>query len=180
MNTQLKLHRIISLIVVSALLAMTSLSAAPVRPATARVIVQGVSLEQAVAAVLANQGRVTDKIDIIKSVIADVPQANLGQLGKTPGVVRVTLDRAVKISATLSGNDDQEEAMFKFSQAVGAKQVWQTGNMGQGITVAFLDSGIDPTMVSLRLSPATGLTNRFLSYYYAISDKVYKPTKLLQ
>nr|MBP7686659.1 S8 family serine peptidase [Thermoflexales bacterium] len=180
MNTQLKLHRIISLIVVSALLAMTSLSAAPVRPATARVIVQGVSLEQAVAAVLANQGRVTDKIDIIKSVIADVPQANLGQLGKTPGVVRVTLDRAVKISATLSGNDDQEEAMFKFSKAVGAKQVWQTGNMGQGVTVAFLDSGIDPTMVSLRLSPATGLTNRFLSYYDAIGDKVYKPTKLLQ
>ncbi len=141
---------------------------------------QGVSLEQAVAAVLANQGRVTDKIDIIKSVIADVPQANLGQLGKTPGVVRVTLDRAVKISATLSGNDDQEEAMFKFSKAVGAKQVWQTGNMGQGVTVAFLDSGIDPTMVSLRLSPATGLTNRFLSYYDAIGDKVYKPTKLLQ
>jgi len=180
MNTQLKLHRIISLMVVSALLAMTSLSAVPVQPAMTRVIVQGTSLDQAVAAVLANQGRVTDKIDIIKSVIADVPHANLGQLTKAPGVVRVTLDRAVKISATLSNNNDQEEAMFKFSKAVGAKQVWQTGNLGQGVTVAFLDSGIDPTMVSLRLSPATGLHNRFLSYYDAINNKVYKPTKLLQ
>ncbi|MBI5566809.1 MAG: hypothetical protein HY870_18050, partial [Chloroflexi bacterium] len=94
MNSQLKLHRIISLLVVSAMLAMTSLSAAPVRPSTARVIVQGHSLDRAVAAVLANQGRVTDKIDIIKSVIADVPRANLEQLAKTPGVVRVTLDRA--------------------------------------------------------------------------------------
>ena len=85
MNTQLRLHRIISLMVVSASVAMTSLGAAPVQPASARVIVQGVSVEQAAAAVLANHGRVTDKIDIIKSVIADVPKANLEQLAKAAG-----------------------------------------------------------------------------------------------
>ena len=56
MNTQLRLHRIISLMVVSAMLAMTSLGAAPVQPASARVIVQGVSVEQAAAAM--GQGRV--------------------------------------------------------------------------------------------------------------------------
>jgi serine protease AprX len=180
MNTQMKIHRIISLMVVSALLAMTSLGVAPLPPSTARVIVQGTSLDGAAAAVLANQGRVTDKIDIIKAVIADVPRANLERLTRTPGVVRVTLDRAVKISAALSGNNnDQKEAMFKFSKAVGAKEVWQTGNLGQGITVAFMDSGIDPTMIALRLGP-TSLHNRFLSYYDAIGDKVYKPTKLLQ
>ena len=179
MNTQLRLHRIISLMVVSAMLAMTSLGAAPLPPASARVIVQGVSVEQAAAAVLANHGRVTDKIDIIKSVIADVPKANLEQLAKAAGVVRVTLDRAVKTSMTLAGQDDQEEAMFKYSKAVGAKEVWQTGNLGQDVTVAFLDSGIDPTMVSLRLGPYS-LQNRFLSYYDAIGDKTYEPTKLLK
>jgi hypothetical protein len=124
MNTHLKFHRIVSLIVVSTLLAMTGIGAAPVTVAMSRVIVQGTSLDQAVAAVLANQGRVIAKIDIIKSAIADVPRANLEQLAKARGVVRVTLDRAVKVSATLSSHDDQEAAMFKFSKAVGAKEVW--------------------------------------------------------
>ena len=179
MNTHLKFHRIVSLLVVSTLLAMTGIGAAPITVAMSRVIVQGTNLDQATAAVLANQGRVTAKIDIIKSVVADVPRGNLEQLAKAPGVVRVTLDRAVQVSTVLGSQDDQEKAMFKFSQAVGAKEVWQTGNMGQGVTVAVLDSGIDPTLVSLRLGP-TGLNNRFLSYYDAIGDKAYEPTKLLK
>ena len=180
MSTQLKLHRIISLMVVSALLAMTSLGAAPLPPtSTARVIVQGASLDRAVAAVLANQGRVTDKIDIIQSVIADVPRANLDQLAKTAGVVRVTLDRTVKTSATLTSGDDNEAAMFKYSKAVGAKDVWQTGNLGQDVTVAFLDSGIDPTLMALRLGPGS-LDNRYLGYFDAIGNKTYEPPKLLK
>ena len=182
MNTRMKFHRIMSLMVVSALLAMTSLGAAPIPTATSRVIVQGATLDQAVAAVQANQGRVTDKIGIIQAVIADVPSANLAQLGKAPGVVRVTLDRAVQVSAALANHNndqDQEDAMFKYSKAVGAKDVWQTGNLGQGITVAFLDSGIDPTLPALRLGPGS-LHNRYLSYYDAIGDKVYQPTKLVK
>jgi serine protease AprX len=179
MNTHLKFHRIVSLLVMSTLLAMTGLGAAPVTVAMSRVIVQGTSLDQAVAAVLANQGHVTANIDIIKSVVADVPRANLEQLTKAPGVVRVTLDRAVQISAALdSKKDDQGKAIFEFSKAIGAKEVWDTGNLGQGITVAFLDSGIDPTLNSLQKGPKKGPDDRFLIYYDAIGDKVYEPHKL--
>jgi serine protease AprX len=180
-----RLYRFCSLFVVAAMLLMTgagAAGAAPVATTTARVIVQGASLELAAAAVTANGGQVTSSIDIINSVVAEVPQANLSRLAQAPGIVRVTLDRAVEVSNDLRGSNkdkDQKEAMFQYAQVVGANEVWKTGNLGQGVTVAFLDSGIDPTYLDLRFGPGN-LHNRYLAYYDAIGGKLYEPLKLLK
>jgi len=157
--------RSVMLLVVCALLMVTQVGAAPAPSYSVRVIVQGTSVEDAAAAVRANGGRVTAEIGIINAVVAEVPQNSLDRLAETPGVIRVTLDRPVQTA----GNPVNVE----FSKAIGAKEVWDTGNLGAGVTVAFLDTGIDPTFASLRRSP-DGNTNRILAYYDVMSGQLYE------
>jgi subtilisin family serine protease len=147
-------------------------------PATARVIVRGTSGSIS-SAVLACGGRVTDTIDIINAVVADVPQANLARLIRTAGVLGVMPDRSVKMvgdafSPAMANND---RVTFDYANVVGADQVWATGNLGQGVTVATLDSGIDPTFVSLRLAPGVR-QDRYLAYYDALANKTYESPHL--
>jgi serine protease AprX len=159
----------------------TSQGSAVPAAATTRVIVRGISLDVASAAVLACSGRVTDKIDIINAVVADVPQANLARLSRTAGVLGVMSDRSVKsvgdtLSPTTAHNDI---TTFDYAKVVGADQVWVNGNLGQGVTVATLDTGIDPTFSNFRLTP-TVRQDRYLGYYDAIADKTYESPHLLQ
>jgi len=145
-------------------------------PATAslvpvRVIVQGASVEDAAAAVRANGGLVTAEVGIINSVVAEVPQGSLARLAEMPGVVRVTPDRSVETS----GNQVDVE----FPKAIGVKEVWEAGNLGAGVTVAFLDTGIDPTLRELRRPPG-GRGNRILAYYDVLSGKLYEGRRVLR
>ena len=121
---------------------------------------------------LACGGQVTDKIDIINAVVADVPQANLAQLIRTVGVLGVMPDRSVKMVGELSArrrvvlmtrrlSTRRSSALIKFGL---------TGNLGQDVTVATLDTGIDPTFLSLRVAPGVW-QDRYLAYYDAIADK---------
>jgi len=176
----LKFFRLFVLVTVVALMA-TSLGGAVAPAPTTRVIVRGTSLEVAVNAVAASGGRVTDKIDIINAVVADVPQANLARLARTKGVMSVTPDRTVKMvgdtfSPTATGNDN---VTFDYAKVVGADQVWANGNLGQGVTVATLDTGIDPTFVSLRVAPGVW-DDRYLAYYDAIGNKTYEAPRLIK
>jgi len=134
-----------------------------------RVIVQGVSVKDAAEAVRANGGHVTAEIGIINAVVAQVPQGSLVHLAQTPGVIRVTPDRSVRVA----GNQVDVE----FSKAIGAQEVWDTGNLGAGVTVAFLDTGIDPTIPGLCQSPEGG-NDRILAYYDAMSGQLYEPPHL--
>ena len=184
MKNQIKLNKVVSLVGVFALIAMALAGAVPTTAAagaTSRVIVQGSSLFQAAAAVTANGGQVTSNIDIINAVVADVPQANLAQLSSAPGVMRVTLDREVQVNSTLSDDDEEGNGVeFKFPKVVGADQVWATGDLGDNVTVAFLDSGIDTAFISLRKGPGPGdWDNRYLAYYDAIHKKLYNPLTML-
>jgi serine protease AprX len=136
-----------------------------------RVIVQGVSVKDTVEAVRANGGQVTAEIGIINAVVAQVPQGSLVHLAQTPGVIRVTPDRSVSVAG--------EQVDVEFSKAIGAQEVWDTGNLGAGVTVAFLDTGIDPTFITLRRPPA-GRGNRLLAYYDVMSGQLYEPPRLLR
>jgi subtilisin family serine protease len=182
MRNKIKLNKVISLVGVFALIAMALAGAAPTTSAataTTRVIVQGNSLIQAAAAVTANGGQVTSNIDIINAVVADVPQANLERLSSAPGVVRVTPDREVKVNSTL--NDDEGKGVeFQFPKVIGADKVWAKGDVGDGVTVAFLDTGIDTTFIDLRKGPGLlNWDNRYLAYYDAINKKLYNPLTML-
>ena len=176
----IKIFRMFVLITVVALVAAAPGGAAPA-VATTRVIVRGASLESASGAVQACGGRVTDKIDIINAVVAEVPPANLGRLARTAGVLGVMPDRTVKtvgnsFSPTATGNDN---ATLEYAKVVGADQVWANGNLGQGITVATLDTGFDPTFVGLRATRGVS-QDRHLAYYDAIANKTYESSRLLR
>jgi len=177
MRTHLKLHRFMSLLVIGAMLFLSGAGALPPAAdgAMTRVIVQGHTLEQAAAAVRLNGGQVAANIDIIRAVVADVPAGNVARLSRTAGVVRVTLDRVVKVA----GFKPADRILFQYPQVVGADEVWESHNYGQNVTVAFMDTGIDPTFIGLRLGPG-GLQDRFLAYYDAIEDELYGSSRLLR
>ncbi len=179
MNSHFKLRKVMSLLFISALMISIAGASSPASAsgALARVIVQGVDIDAAVAAVQASGGQVTAKIDIINAVVADVPASRLAQLRQATGVVRVTLDRVVKLAG--DHRRDDNEALFEFPKVVGADDVWDTRDLGQGVTIAFLDTGIDPGFPSLRTGPSD-LKDRFLAYYDAIGDRLYEPNRLLR
>ena len=87
----IRFFRILTVVAIMALLATTLAGAVPAAQATtARVIVRGTSLDVAVSAVQAVGGRVTDKIDIINAVVADVPQASVNASCRTRRVFWVS------------------------------------------------------------------------------------------
>jgi len=175
MKIKVNFHSITTLLVVCTLLVVTPGGGVPGTSSSVRVIVQGTSVKAAAAAVRANGGLVISEINIINSVVADVPQDSLERLAETPGVIRVTPDRPVQTAG--------KQANVEFSKAIGATEVWETGNLGAGVTVAILDTGIDPTLVDLHRVLKSGKDddsgdgnsnrNRILAYYDAISDKLY-------
>ena len=173
MKNQAKVHRVVALLALCVLLVVTLVSATPAASSSVRVIVQGTSVGDAATAVRANGGLVTAEVSIISAVVAEVPQACLARLAETPGVVRVTLDRPVQASG------GRERVDVEFTKAVGAEEVWDTGNLGADVTVAFLDTGIDPTFTNLR-RPPNGRGNRILAYYDALSGRLYEPRRLLR
>ena len=178
----IRFFRILTAVSIVALLATVLVGAVPAsQAATARVIVRGTSLNIAVSAVQAVGGRVTDKIDIINAVVADVPPASVTKLSKAPGILGVMSDRTVKMvgEAFSPATKRPDNTTFQYAQVVGADQVWASGNLGQDVTVATLDTGIDPTFLNLRATRGVW-QDRYLAYYDAPSDKVYEPWKLLR
>jgi serine protease AprX len=136
-----------------------------------KVIVEATSVEQAITAVQANGGEVTAEIGIINAVVALVPENKLTKLEAASGVIRVTPDRPVKATGGLVD--------VEFTKAVGLSEVWEAGNTGAGVTVAVLDTGIDPTFLGLRRAPR-GRGDRLLAYYDAPSAKLYEAPRLLR
>jgi serine protease AprX len=152
--------------------------AVSVAPST-RVIVRGASLEAAGAAVSAFGGRVTDQIDIINAVVAEVPSANVAALTQAAGILGVMPDRAVKMVSNSASNAGNDDVTFEYAKVIGAEQVWASGNLGQGVTVATMDTGIDPTFSSLRLT-AGDPSDRYLAYYDAINNQLYEDSRVMQ
>ncbi len=168
-----KLYKIFALLTTLAVLTvMLPGNPSPASPMV-RVIIQGHSVEAAARAAQNAGGLVLDDLGIINAVAAEVPQTSLARLAVAEGVVRVTLDRAVE--ATSQGHPVNVE----FAKSIGAAEVWEAGNLGQGVTVAVLDTGLDPTMQGLKHG-ADGNNNRILAYYDAVSDEFYGSQQLQQ
>ncbi len=76
-------------------------------------------------------GEVKHRYSIINGMAALVSPSKIGELQKNPLVARVDQDVEVK---ALDINADKQ---------IGADQVWITGDAGEGVPVAVLDTGID-------------------------------------
>jgi serine protease AprX len=170
MNTKTAYNTIILLIVCALVATMTGVTPS-VSSQSVQVIVQGTSVESAAAAVCANGGHVTAEVGIINAVVAEVPSSHLARLAESPGVVRVTPDRAVQKAG--------DSVNVEFAKAIGVQEVWDSGNLGQGITVAILDSGMDTTLPHLR-RPLQDRQNRILAYYDVLSGQLYESPHLNQ
>jgi len=145
-----------------------------------RVIVQGSATGEAEAAVLAVGGWVESDISAIDAVVANLPAHRLDELSADGRVVRVTSDRPVELATSRDHRDSLEGPVdVEFAMPAGIEEVWATGNRGAGVTVAIVDTGVDPRLPELRTDPP-GRASRFLAYYDAIGDKLYEHPHLLK
>ena len=97
------------------------------------VIVQAQSLEQATAAVEAVGGEITHELGIISAVGADVTASAVDRLSRQPELT-VHGDRSLQVASTF--------AEAHFPGLTGATTVHDAGPLGEGVTVAVIDSGV--------------------------------------
>ncbi len=105
------------------------------------VIVQGTDPAGAAAAVRAAGGRVTTPLAIVRGVAARVPADAVRRLERTPGIRAVTPDERVTVSETATGPSESNSAAPMIGE-VNAYRLWKEGNLGQGVRVALVDTGI--------------------------------------
>jgi serine protease AprX len=171
-------HRMLSLFG-AVVLVLTLLKPVPMMATGLRVIVQGDSAGAAAGAVVALGGVVESKIDLIDAVVANVTLEQIARLEDNPRIVRVVPDREVQLAHNAGSSAQAGGANVETSKVIGAKPVWESGILGDAITVAILDTGVDPRFPELR-NGARGRGERFLAYYDAMTDKLYEPPFLLR
>ena len=126
-----------------AALAGTSLAGAPAASASpgVTVIVSATGLLSPVAAVLGIGGTILTQYHLIDAVDAVIPAALEPVLAALPGI-SVTADATVSVQSTVESTGPHTPS-DTFLQETGAAQLAASGDTGQGVTVAVLDTGVD-------------------------------------
>ncbi len=99
----------------------------------------GVGAALATGVVAGVGGQVTEPLDIVNGVLAQLTPIEVTLLSALPGVV-VTPDVTVSVQDTTSAGAHTPSAVF--SGETGATSVWAAGDTGSGVNVAVLDTGI--------------------------------------
>ncbi|HEY7014388.1 MAG TPA: S8 family peptidase [Streptosporangiaceae bacterium] len=128
---------------VAATLAGTSIAGAPAASAgqSETVIVTATGLLSPVTAVLRIGGTVLNQFHIINGVEAVIPTILEPVLDALPGIT-VTRDVSVSVQSTTESTGPHTPS-DAFLPQTGATQLAASGDTGQGVTVAVLDTGID-------------------------------------
>jgi serine protease AprX len=129
---------------VAAALACTSVAAAPPASAglTEDVIVTATGLLSPVNAVVQVGGTVLQQFHLVNAVEALVPTLLEPVLAALPGII-VTPDVSVSVQSSTQESTGPHTPSDAFLQQTGATQLAAAGDVGQGVTVAVLDTGID-------------------------------------
>jgi serine protease AprX len=106
------------------------------------VIVTGTGSLSPAAAVLSVGGTVLTQYHLINGVDASIPTAEESALAALPGIT-VTPDASMRVQSTTESTGPHAPS-DAFLQQTGAAQLAAAGDTGQGVTVAVLDTGIDP------------------------------------
>ena len=140
---QLRERRLTAIVAALAALMATSLAGAPVASADSdeTVIVTATGLLSPVAAVLEVGGTVVTQFHLIDGVIATIPAVAAPVLGALPGIT-VTADVSVTIQSAPESTGPHTPSDAFLAQT-GANQLAASGDTGQGVTVAVLDTGVD-------------------------------------
>jgi serine protease AprX len=104
-------------------------------------IIQGVDVEQVVRLVEKHGGEVTSRLDVIRGVGAVLPLSAVAALQAEAGITSVFPNADVRLADVVSkGANDIPST--DYPEVVGADLVWQEGNLGNGVTVAVVDTGL--------------------------------------
>ncbi len=101
-------------------------------------LVQGQDLETVNRLVSAYGGKVTSQLHVINGVAADLPVHRVAALLRESAVSSITPNAPVALVANGSGNVAESD----FPEVIGADVVWDHGQIGSGVTVAVVDTGI--------------------------------------
>ena len=107
------------------------------------VIVQGGDAARVEARVREGGGKVVGRSDLLGASAAELTPAQIRSLSTDPAVQRIDVDADVTATALLADEAPSTGTPVVFDQTIGATEVWQAGDTGQGVGVAVLDSGID-------------------------------------
>ena len=121
-----------------AVLAAPSATAAPAADGTSPVVVQGPGAAQAVRAA---GGTVTRALPIVDGVAATVPTRAVPRLVRSAGVRAVTPDAPVTVQGGTSESNPQT-INHVLNREIGADDLHDRGITGAGVTVALIDTGI--------------------------------------
>jgi serine protease AprX len=150
----------------TAVVTLVPLAAVPAgaAPATKTVIVQEAPGAGPVvnAAITLLGGTVTSTQASLNTVVATVPASAIPLLRAVPGVLSTTVNSTLVLLGdggahandnSLYGEDplvqgrsmlDDPGSLYNTDRLINADDVWATGNTGQGIDVALIDSGVSP------------------------------------
>jgi serine protease AprX len=98
--------------------------------------------ESAVAAAIRAAGGVVDKpLPIVTGFAAHVPAAAVAALRARPDVRDVTANDSVRFASNVY---DESTVASSFTRTAGATAAWSQNNLGEGVGVAVIDTGISP------------------------------------
>ena len=106
------------------------------------VIIQGASSAQVSALVLKYGGEVTSRLDIIQGVGARVREDALAALRTEPGVTRLTANAETFLTASSFDKKNKNATTTDYPDVTGADLAWKQGALGEGVSVAIVDTGI--------------------------------------
>ncbi|MDO8688749.1 MAG: hypothetical protein Q7R39_01835, partial [Dehalococcoidia bacterium] len=84
-------------------------------------------------------GRDAKPLGIVRGASGKISLSQLAQLSQDPDVRYISYDTPLTPKGSPYSGD-----MVDFSKALNADQVWATGVSGKGVTVAVIDSGVQP------------------------------------
>ncbi|MFZ6030559.1 MAG: S8 family serine peptidase, partial [Chloroflexota bacterium] len=105
-------------------------------------IVQGSDVEQVVRLVEKYGGEVTSRLDLIGGVGATLPLRSVAALQAEAGISAVFPNAAVRLADVAATGGNNYIPATDYPEVVGANHVWDEGNLGTGVTVAVVDTGL--------------------------------------
>jgi len=133
--------RLATLLLVVALLLPLAGSTGSVLSSQQSFIIQGNNIDQLVELVEAYGGTVTSRLEIIDGIGATLPAKVVTALMANPAVIAVTPNNSVMLADTV-GRHGPNIPSTDYPEVVGANYVWDEGNLGAGVTVAIVDTGL--------------------------------------
>jgi serine protease AprX len=105
------------------------------------VVVQATNgaIDAAARAVTSHGGAVGDELPIVDGFAARMPAAEVAAVEASPSVRAVTVDRRVKFAAMAY---DASSTASTFAKVSGATSAWSAGDLGEGVGVAVIDTGV--------------------------------------